>query len=519
MRDLNLPNSLHRTLARACSSLLVAAAATALRLNAGAAQDTTAVRATVGPPIQRIATASAVSAEPILSILSVRELPDGRVLVNDGARRRLMLMDTMLKNVEVVLDSMSEIANTYGTRPGALIPYRADTTLFVDPVSLAMVVIDPQGKVTRVRSIWRAQDVTWVTNPSGQYGWPGIDAKGRIVYRVPARPAPPLVPPPRDVPYIPQQPDSAFIVAADLNTRMIDTLGAIRIPRQEQRVRRTVEGYFSFDVIINPMPTTDDWAVLPDGAVAFVRWLDYRIEYLNPDGTITSSAKLPYAWQRMLDDDKQRLVDSVKTAQQRSATFSYTNNMIRWVNLFGKGYPAGFKVPEGFILPPGLAKEWKLPEGVTVPRNYVFACPPGVEPEMRMPPANASGAARQGAQSAGPPGQPSCMPAPSFMGGGNAPPPPSLRQVSVMEPSELPDYRPPISPGSVRADLEGNLWIRTNPPRRDGTVYDVVSRQGELAARLQTPPGYNIVGFGRGKIVFLSMRDATGMHLARVRLR
>src|SRR5678815_3944219 len=75
---------------------------------------------TIGPPVRRIATASAVSAENLGSIVSTVELPDGRVLVNDGVRRRLLLMDTTLTKVEVVLDSLSEIANMYGQRPGML---------------------------------------------------------------------------------------------------------------------------------------------------------------------------------------------------------------------------------------------------------------------------------------------------------------------------------------------------------------------------------------------------------------
>ena len=33
------------------------------------------------------------------------------------------------------------------------------------------------------------------------------------------------------------------------------------------------------------------------------------------------------------------------------------------------------------------------------------------------------------------------------------------------------------------------------------------------------PTGYTLVGFGRDKVVYLSMRDARGIHLARVRLR
>ena len=50
-------------------------------------------------------------------------------------------------------------------------------------------------------------------------------------------------------------------------------------------------------------------------------------------------------------------------------------------------------------------------------------------------------------------------------------------------------------------------------------MYDIVSRQGELTDRLQLPPGYSLVGFGKGRVVYLSMRDASGVHVARVRLR
>src|SRR5690349_15746340 len=88
---------------------------------------TTRASARLGPPIRRIETASAVSTEQLGSITSVRELPDGRVLLNDGARRRLLLMDTTLAVAGVVLDSLAEIENSYGVRPGMLIPYRGDS--------------------------------------------------------------------------------------------------------------------------------------------------------------------------------------------------------------------------------------------------------------------------------------------------------------------------------------------------------------------------------------------------------
>ena len=90
-----------------------------------------------------------------------------------------------------------------------------------------------------------------------------------------------------------------------------------------------------------------------------------------------------------------------------------------------------------------------------------------------------------------------------------------------MSASDLPDYRPPFTSGAVRADADGNLWIRTIPPHPTpgGVVYDIVSREGGLVDRLQLPPGYSLAGFGQGRVVYLSMRDASGVHLARVRLR
>ena len=550
------------------SMRLVAPRVAALALVPAAllAQGDSTAKPAVGPPVRRIATASAVSTEQIGSITSVRELPDGRLLLNDGARRRLVLMDTMLTTIGVVLDSLTEVENAYGTRPAAIIPYRADSTLFIDPASYAMLVIDPAGKVARVRSVPRVED-------AGRFGGgelgarSGIDALGRIVYRIPARPGPPLIPPPRGVPYFPPEPDSAFIVAIDIETRKIDTLGAIRIPKSLSNVRRTPSGGYNFYEVVNPMPSTDEWAVLSDGVVAFVRGVDYRIDYRHADGTWTSSPKLPFDWQRVTEEDKQKLIDSVKTEQRRSSMGSYVSSMIRWVNQYGKAYPADFKAPDGYRVQAGLSRDWKLPPGVEFPANYIFACKPGETPTMTQAPeqpATPAGEARPGesragdgrpgnarpgdgrpgnarpgdagqgrgpgGQRGGPPGGgppggpqgiPSCIPSPVVVAGGNAPPPPTLRESGVMSASDLPDYRPPFATGAVRPDADGNLWIRTIPakPTPGGAVYDIVSRQGELTDRLQLPPGYSLAGFGKGRVVYLSMRDASGVHVARVRLR
>ena len=65
-----------------------------------------------GPEIQQIATATAVSTERLGVVTAVRELPDGRVLVNDMMRRRLVLMDSSMQVIDVVLDSVSAASIT-----------------------------------------------------------------------------------------------------------------------------------------------------------------------------------------------------------------------------------------------------------------------------------------------------------------------------------------------------------------------------------------------------------------------
>ncbi len=481
----------------------------------GAAQTPPVSPLTVGPPIRRIATASAISKEPINSISGVLQLSDGRVLLNDASRRRLLLLDTTLALQAVVLDSIAESENTYGVREGTLLAYRGDSVVFVDQAAYAMLIIDPSMKIARVRAVPRTEEIYLLTG-----GQAAFDSRGRLIQRRSARPEPPKVAPPAGVPWIPQQPDSAFIVAIDMDTRKADTLGTIRTPKLVQSVKQTQEGFWSFYSVTNPLRLTDEWAVMPDGRVAFLRGRDYRIEWRHPDGTLTSSEKVPFDWVRLEEQDKKRLVDSTRATQERSATSIYVQQMIRWSNTYAKPYPKDFKVPEGFVLPPGMPKDWILPEGVTFPANYIYACPPGVTPPP-PPTVNTTLGAATPPGIATAPRQPSCYPNPGAVSGGVAPPPPRMRDILVVQPDELPDYRPPFYESGARADADGNLWVRIIPPKPipGGQVFDILNPQGELIDRLQIPTGYTLIGFGKGRIVYLSVRDATGLHLARVVLK
>jgi hypothetical protein len=40
-----------------------------------------------------------------------------------------------------------------------------------------------------------------------------------------------------------------------------------------------------------------------------------------------------------------------------------------------------------------------------------------------------------------------------------------------------------------------------------GPIYDVINRKGEVIDRLQVPAGRQIVGFGKGGVVYMQARD------------
>ena len=60
-----------------------------------------------------------------------------------------IMLDSTLTKRTVVIDSAGSV-NSYGPRGIPMIPYLADSTLFIDAPSSSMLVLDPSGKVSRV---------------------------------------------------------------------------------------------------------------------------------------------------------------------------------------------------------------------------------------------------------------------------------------------------------------------------------------------------------------------------------
>ena len=457
----------------ACSALVLSITAAGVA-GAQAQATSTASPSTTTTKIttRQLPAAMATSTDSIGSVAAVRQLPNGNVLVNDQARRRVIMLDKNMKLVGVVADSTSSTANAYGVRPGGLLAYRGDSTLFVDAASLSMLVIDPSGKIVRTMAAPRPNDVNFLTG--GIAGNPGFDGQGRLVYRVVdfgfgrgMRPEPgkPFVPP--------TPPDSSALVRFDLATRKLDTAGFFKIAKANVQMSQDANGGMRVSVSVNPLPVVDEWAVMSDGTVAFLRGHDYHVDFIDAAGAKTSAEKIPYEWQRMTDDDKQRFLDSAKVAieKQRAAAVAGGGGAAP-----GRG---------GGIDAAAAALGGGGGGGMVVTMRGGDGGPPNI-------------------QIGGGPGGPA-----------GAPPP-----VNMVPISDLPDYKPVFGNGAVKPDMDGHLWVRTIPtkPTTGGAIYDVIDRSGKLVDRVQVPAGTTIAGFGAGGVVYLGSRDASGLHVQRIGL-
>jgi hypothetical protein len=417
------------------------------------------------PPVRPIGETVARSTEPMGAASQVISLPGGRVLVNDILKRRVLMFDSAFTQATVVADSTASTANAYGNRGGGLLPYRGDSALFIDPSSMSMLVINPDGKISRVMAAPRPQDVNFLIG--GPNGNPGFDAKGRLVYRAPptmrmGAPAASRGGGATQIMSSEQQPDSVPVVRFDLATRSLDTAGFFKVYRPSFSVTQTASGGISMTSTIHPIPTVDDWALLSDGTVAFVKGADYSINWVRPDGKRESTGKVPYEWQRLDEDGKNALLDSARKAMEE------TRN--RAMQQMANGQPV--TVGPGGAIGGG---------DMVITRMAVTGAAAG---------------------------------APPTRGGGAAPPGGTRMEmppVNLVNADQLPDYRPAFVAGSSRGDLNGNLWVRTTSPVGNaGPIYFVINTKGEVIDRVQLPASRLIVGFARNGDVYMTIRDADG---------
>jgi hypothetical protein len=389
------------------------------------------------PKIREIGPVTAVTTEKLSAVTTVRQLSDGRILVNDIVGRRLAMFDSSLSLIKVVADT-SGATTRYGVYPGGLIAYRGDSTLFVDPGSLSMLVIGPRGEVARVMAPPQARDVGFLIG--GPFGNPAFDSRGRLVYRAPPGfPKPPPASKKEPSP-IPEPADSAALVGFNLSTRTSDTIVWFKIPKLRLSITKSKDGIRVLPTV-NPLPQSDDWAVLADGTIALVRGKDFHIDWIGDSATI-SSPKIPFDWERITAEQKSAIIDSAKARIEKAIVNGQLN------------------------LTPDLARS-----------NLEAAAASLTPPDS----SHIDSTARN--------------------------------QIVMVDPTELPDYKPAFAPGSTFAEGATRLWIKTSQMVHGRPVYDVINREGLLVDRVQLPANRSLAGFGENGVIYLSVRAGRTAYL------
>ncbi|MBC8088443.1 MAG: hypothetical protein H7Z40_14340 [Phycisphaerae bacterium] len=270
-------------------------------------------------PTRALGSIKVTSTDSLGAQVVVRALSNGSVMVNDIMRRRVLLFEPTLATHSVVIDSGSTTGNAMSSAVASsqLMRYTADSTLYVDVATQALLVIDAAGKVARVMALPKPTDAFFIATP--QFGTASIDPQGRLMYR--GMILPKIVPPEpgsKILMSMPQQSDSGPILRADFDTRKVDTVTTLKV-LQPGAMTLVQDGQnVAMKMVVNPMDTGDEWGMLPDGTIAILRAHDYHIDWVAPDGKRTSSPKMAFDWKVMTDEQKQFKLDSMRPLLQKA---------------------------------------------------------------------------------------------------------------------------------------------------------------------------------------------------------
>jgi hypothetical protein len=230
------------------------------------------------PEPVRLGAPTATFPQDFGAIQTVRELPDGRVLVADPLSKAVYLVD-LSEGRRTVIGREGQGPGEY-RQPHAVWPLPGDSTLLVDLGNGRLITVGPDlnfgPSVPIVLGEPRPGQGMVMALPQG------VDGQGRIYARAMAGSG--------GGPY----PDSAAILRIDRGRRAVDTAATFKI----QDVNRDVSGGTNTsDVRISPIPLSpeDAWGVAPDGSVALARSGEYRIEWVAPDGAVTRGPPVSFS--------------------------------------------------------------------------------------------------------------------------------------------------------------------------------------------------------------------------------
>jgi hypothetical protein len=299
------------------------------------ASDASAQSRSVG--VLRLSFDTARVAHEFSSIDGIRELPDGRVLVVDSRDRAVLVADFRTSRVRQVGRS--------GNGPGE---YRAPLSIFAGPGDSSMVFDGGQSALLYIdgSGVFGRQESTASLSASGggtmsRFIPRAVDSTAALYHTETAFRATP----------------QGIGLADSVAIRRWTRSGPSSAPIAYVRVRSASDrgGAVGSGGTI-PFVVGDQWAVSGDGRIAILRWDEYRVDFVLPDGTRSRGPVLPYErvpvtaeeraeWrrQRPAAAEPPRWPDFLPPFLTRSAFFA--SDGLLWVaRTVAAGAPASFDI-------------------------------------------------------------------------------------------------------------------------------------------------------------------------------
>ena len=283
-------------------------------------------------PVVTLAPASVQSAEEFSSIISVREIRDGRVLVADRRDSRF-----------VVLDLQSGAANAVGNKgqgpnewptvvptwplPGdsSLMIFAGSRWLMLNGATMVSTIAAQTPAVAATRGVVRGVNAMDVFTASalgvgGTYG------------------------------------DSTPLVRINRASGKVDTvtkLKGVAVRRVSEPGSAEGPGYFQTSV--PTLQVTEQVIPFADGWIAIIRLDPYRVDWRSPAGAWTRGAPLPFARNAMSDAEKQAYMERTALRDGKPV------EPITSVNLWPETIPPFISPVSLFAAPDGRAVVGRFP--------------------------------------------------------------------------------------------------------------------------------------------------------------
>lgn len=221
--------------------------------------------------------------EEFTTIGSVRELPDGRVLINDPREVRIVVADLKTGTVQQI-GRKGQGPNEYGVAAN-LMALGADSTLMVDGAThrwllfsgaAIVLTLPPDAPILKAAKTFAR----------------GADARGNVWAIQSRLDFDPLHMKAGTMMTSPT--DSEYVVRVNRATVKVDTVATARSAMSRVTIRADAQGKVtSASVMRPPLSVYEEAALFADGWFAIARLDPYRVDWISPEGRVRKGQPLP----------------------------------------------------------------------------------------------------------------------------------------------------------------------------------------------------------------------------------